>query len=137
MMNRWLQAVSLVGITALGCAQAQADEESLRNSFAERIASSAFVSDFERDGPELRFSGPDGEGNTTDWVVRIETSFVEPNEFDDASPFVGRILSEWEQDGDVAEFLGNMTAIPQEFLDRGLAQECWANWIEVNRAWDW
>ena len=136
-MNRWLQAVSLVGIAALGCAQTQADEESLRNSFAERIATSTFVSNFERDGAELRFSGPDGEGGTAAWVVRIETSLVELNELDDTSPLMGRILSEWEKDGDVAEFLGNMTAIPKEFLDRGLAQECWANWMEADRAWDW
>jgi hypothetical protein len=124
MMNRWLQAVSLVGIAALGCAQTQADEESLR-------------SNFERDGAELRFSGPDGEGGTAAWVVRIETSLVELNELDDTSPLMGRILSEWEKDGDVAEFLGSMTAIPKEFLDRGLAQECWANWMEADRAWDW
>jgi len=137
MMNRWLQAVSLVGIAALGCAQAQADEESLRNSFAERIATSTFVSDFTREGAELRFSGPDGDGGTAAWLVRIETSLVEPNEFDDASPFVGRILSEWVKDGEVAEFLGNMTAIPREFQDRGLAQECWAYWVAADRAWDW
>ena len=135
-MNRWLQAVSLVGIAALGCAQAQADEESLRNSFAERIATSTFVSDFTREGAELRFSGPDGDGGTAAWLVRIETSLVEPNEFDDASPFVGRILSEWVKDGEVAEFLGNMTAIPREFQDRGLAQECWAYWVAADRAWD-
>jgi hypothetical protein len=137
MMSRWLQVVSLVGITALGCAQVEADEESLRNSFAERIATSSFVSDFTREGAELHFSGPDGDGGTAAWVVRIETSLVEPNEFDDASPFVGRILSEWVRDGEVAEFLNNMTAIPKEFQDRGLAQECWAYWIEANRAWDW
>ena len=136
-MSRWLQMVSLVGLAALGCAQPQADEDSLRSSFSERIATSSFVSDFEREGDELRFSGPDGEGGTAAWIVRIETALVEPNEFDEASPFIGRILSEWVKDGKVAEFLGNMTAIPKEFQDRGLAQECWAYWIEANSAWDW
>ena len=136
MSGRW-QLGSLVAIAAVGCAQPQADEESLRNSFAEQIATSSFVSDFAREGDELSFSGPDGEGGTATWHVRIETSLVEPNEFDDANPFQGRILSEWQKDGEIVEYLGNMTALPKEFLDRGVAQECWAYWAGAERRWDW
>ena len=52
-------------------------------------------------------------------------------------PFRERIASEWIADEEVVEYLGNMTALPQEFLDRGIGQECWAFWIEADRRWDW
>lgn len=78
-----------------------------------------------------------GQGSTTTWQVRIESSLVEPNELDESMPYQGRITSEWRVDGKVVEFLGNITALPQEFLDRGLAQECWAFRIEPDARWDW
>lgn len=130
-------SVALVAAVTVGCAQPQADDEGLRASFADRISESSFVSDFEREGDDLRFSGPDGEGGTAEWHVRIDTSLVEPNQFDDAMPFVGRITSEWTADGEVVEYLGNMTALPKEFLDRGLGQECWAYWVAAESRWDW
>ena len=130
------RSVGSVMVVALaGCAQA--DDESLRNSFAERIGTSDFVSEFSRDGDEITFSGPNREGGTSEWRVVIDTSLVEPNEFDDAKPYTGRITSEWYVDGEIVEYLGNMTALPQEIQDRGLAQECWANWVEAEKRWDW
>jgi hypothetical protein len=127
----------LVGAVAVGCAQPQADAESLRASFAERIASSDFVDGFSSDRDELSFAGPDGNGGTATWSVRIETAVVEPNEFDETSPYQGRVVSEWRKDGEIVEYLGTMTALPMAFLDRGLAQECWAYWIETEHRWDW
>jgi len=35
------------------------------------------------------------------------------------------------------EYLGSMTALPQEFLDRGVGQECWAYWLAAEKRWDW
>lgn len=143
MTERWQLArrhyVTALGLVVAlsGCAQRQADDESLRDSFAERIATSEFVTDFERTGDELTFSGPDGDGGTAAWRVRIDTSLVEPNEFDPVMPFQGRITSEWYADGELVEYLGNMTALPREFLDRGLGQECWAYWVEAEQHWDW
>jgi len=140
MSGRWVGMASLLTMVWLvGCGgpDLEANDESLRDSFADRIASSSFVSDFSRNGDEMTFSGPDLEGGTIPWRVRIETSLVEPNEFDEARPFQGRILSEWYADGELVEYLGNMTALPSEFLDRGLAQECWANWIAAETRWDW
>ena len=66
-----------------------------------------------------------------------DTSLVEPNLFDEAMPYQGRITSEWTANGEVVEYLGNMTALPGEFLDRGLGQECWAYWVEAESRWDW
>ncbi len=135
--QRPIGLLMVLTILALGCAQAQADEESLRDSFAQQIADSSFVSEFSRAGDEMTFVGPDGQGGTAAWLVRIDTVLVEPNQFDEDRPFQGRITSEWVADGEVVEFLGNMTALPEEFLNRGLAQECWAYWIEAERHWDW
>ena len=95
------------------------------------------MTDFTRDGDELNFSGPDRQGGTASWRVRIDTSLVEPNEFDDDLPYQGRVTSEWYANGEIVEYLGNMTALPREFLDRGLGQECWAYWVEAEGRWDW
>ena len=138
MTRRWLQVVPLMAlVTLVGCIRAQADEESLRASFAEQIATSDFVTDFTGDGDEFRFFGPDGEDGTTAWRVGIDSSLVEPNESDEAMPYQGRITSEWYANGEIVEYLGTMTALPQEFLDRGLGQECSAYWVEAERRWDW
>ncbi len=120
-----------------GCTQPQADDESLRGSFTERISTSDFVTNFSREGDDLSFSGPDGKGGSAEWRVRIETSLVEPNLFDEAMPYQGRVTSEWTANGELVEYLGNMTALPKEFLDRGLAQECWAYWVKAEDRWDW
>ena len=123
-----------IAVVALaGCARAQADEESLRDSFADRITTTNLVTNFARDGVEMTFSGPDREGGSSTWRVRINSSLVEPIEFDDAMPYQGRITSEWYVNDEIVEYLGNMTALPQEFLDRGLGQECWAYWVEEER----
>ena len=137
MIHRSLQIALLIVAVTAGCAQPQADEAGLRDSFADRISESSFVSDFTREGDELSFSGPDGDGGSAAWRVRIETSLVEPNLFDEAMPYQGRITSEWTADGELVEYLGNMTALPREFLDRGLGQECGAYWVEAESRWDW
>ena len=137
MRRRWIRIAPLAALVLVACARPQADEVSLRDSFAQRIAGSSFVTNFASDGAELTFSGPDGAGGTAAWRVRIDSSLVEPDQYDDERPFQGRITSEWYANGQVVEYLGNMTAIPQEFLDRGLGQECWAYWMEAERRWDW
>jgi len=76
-------------------------------------------------------------GGTAAWLVRIERSFVESNEFDPIAPYQGRITSEWVADRAIVECLGSMTALPQEFLDRGVGQECWAYWLAAEKRWDW
>ena len=130
MTRRWVQAATFIAAyTFVGCTSIQPNNESLLNSFTDQIAS--------RDGNELRFHGPNGKGGEAAWLVRIETVLVEPNEFDPVAPYYGRITSEWIADGTVVEYLNSMTALPQEFLDRGVAQECWAYWLAAERRWDW
>ncbi len=130
-------ACFVAGPAMMGCAPAQADDESLRQSFAERLAETSLVTDFTRTGDELTFTGPDGAGGLAEWRVRIDTMLVEPSELDETMPFEGRLTAEWYVNGELVEWLGNMTALPREYLDRGLAQECWAYWVEVERRWSW
>ena len=88
MTHRWAQVASLTLTVALGgFSHAQATAESLRASFADRISSSSFVSDFSRDGDKLNFSGPDGKGGTVTWRVWINSVLVELNEFDGGTPY--------------------------------------------------
>ena len=141
MNARWRLAVPVITAMLAACVQPQADEQSLRDSFVERIAGTASVTDFSREGSELDFSGPapsgEGQGGAAEWRVVIDSVLVEPNEFDDAMPHIGRITAQWYADGQVVEFLGNMSALPDDFLDRGLGQECWAYWVEAEARWDW
>lgn len=137
MTLRTFAIAALTATTLAACAAATADDASLRDSFAERIAGTDEVSDLQRAGDELTFTGPDGAGETTSWRVVIDTTLVEPNEFDEEMPWVGRLTATWYADGEEVEWLDTMTALPSEFLDRGLAQECWANWVEAERRWDW
>ena len=120
-----------------GAEPAEPNEESLRDSFVERIETTDLVTDFMREDDELRFTGPDGGGDTTAWRVVVETLLVEPREFDEEMPYEGRVTSNWYADGELVEYLGNMTALPKVYQDRGLGQECWAYWMESEGHWDW
>ncbi len=113
------------------------NEESLRDSFAERIQTTELVTDFVYGGDEFRFTGPDGEGGTIAWRVVIDSLLVEPRVFDEEQPYEGRVTSTWYANGEIVEYLGNMTALPEVYQDRGLAQDCWAYWMEDERNWDW
>ena len=140
MRERWvLLLVALVVVGGVGCGgpPPEPNDQTLRDAFAEQIRTSSFVADFSRQGDELMFSAPDAEGGPAEWRVVIDTSLVEPNEVDEAMPFLGRITSEWYANGEVVEYLGTMTALPDAFLDRGLGQECWAYWIAEEQRWDW
>ena len=130
-------ACFVAGPAMTGCAPAQADDDSLRESFAERLAETSLVTDFTRTGDEITFTGPDGAGGLAEWRVRIDATLVEPSELDETMPFEGRLTAEWYVNGELVEWLGNMTALPRECLDRGLAQECWAYWVEAERRWSW
>ncbi len=112
------------------------DADSLRESFAAQIAAVGGVSDFERDGIELTFSGPDGAGGQTAWRVSIDSAVVAPQ--DDADyPYRGNVLSSWYADGESIEPVGSMSNLPSDFLDAGLAQDCWGLWEAAESRWTW
>ena len=134
-MIRRAWAGTAAGLLLVVACAVQPGEVSLRDSFAERIASVDGVADFERDGDELTFSGPDGRGGTGNWRVRIDSAVLEPR--DEPVPYEGHILSSWYRDGELIEPLSSMSRLPDAFLDSGVAQECYALWDTESNAWDW
>ncbi len=118
------------------CAAGPPDAGSLQDSFAAQIAAVGGVSDFERDGTELTFSGPDGAGGQAAWQVGIDSVVVAPQD-DEAYPYRGNILSSWHANGKSVEPVGSMSNLPSDFLDAGIAQDCWGLWSAAEGRWTW
>ena len=137
-MIRRAWAVTAGGLLAVAACAVQPGEVNLRDSFAEQIAAVDGVANFERDGDELTFSGPDGRGGTGNWRVRIDSAVLEPGP-DEQVPYQGHVLSSWYRDGELIEPLGSMSGLPDAFLDPsvGVAQECYALWDAASNTWDW
>ena len=91
-MIRTARAVAAGGLLAVAACAVQPDDINLRGAFAEQIAAVDGVEDFERDGDELTFSGPDGRGGTGNWRVRIDSAALEPGP-DEQRPYQGHVLA--------------------------------------------
>ena len=127
----------LLALAACGGRQpATPDADNLRDSFAEQIAAVAAVTGFERDGDEMTFSGPDGSGGATDWRVRIDSAVVQPWD-DESLPYQGVVLSSWYAGGEPVRPAGSISNLPSDFLDAGIAQDCWGLWDAAERRWTW
>ena len=135
-MNRRAWAATLVGALTLTACAVEPGKMNLRDSFADQIASVDGVTDFKRDSDELTFSGPDGQGGTASWRVRIESTEVRPSP-EEHVPYEGHIASSWWRDGDLIEPLGTMSGLPTVLQDSGLAQVCYALWDADLNAWGW
>jgi hypothetical protein len=152
MHGQRLWILSLAALAVVGCgggsagggaeavaganAGAVPDEGSLRDAFADQLASSSFVREFQREGNELVFLGPDGAGGEATWRIDIEQAAIEPYE-DDATPYRGTVTASWLLDDRAIRPEGAESYLPLEFLDRGVAQECWALWDAATGAWTW
>lgn len=129
----------VAALMAAGCGGAPGatpDAGTVRDAFAEQLASSGFVREVQRSGDELEFLGPDGAGGEARWRVRIESVVVEPSG-DDATPFRGLVSSSWYVNDRQVQASGAESYLPVEFLSRGLAQECWALWDVAGGRWTW
>ena len=94
------------------------------------------VSGFERDGNEMTFSGPDGSGGETAWRVSIDSAVVQPWD-DESLPYRGVVLSSWYAGGELVQPAGSISNLPSDFLDAGIAQDCWGLWDAAERRWTW
>ena len=126
----WLAAVLVVG------ACSTPDTISLQQSFVAQVEAIGIVRDFQRDGDELEFSAPDASGADVIWRVHIDSVAVEPSD-DERYPYQGVVKSSWYANGELVEPDGVISFLPTEFLDQGIAQECWALWEEESGHWDW
>jgi hypothetical protein len=124
----------LVVVPVLAACAMQPGEVNLVSSFGEQLAAVDGVTDFQHDGNELTFMGPDGEDGIASWRVRIESTELVS---DDGRPLEGHVVSAWYRDGELIEPLGSMSMLPNAFLETGLAQECYALWDEASSAWNW
>jgi hypothetical protein len=127
-------AIALLAATA-ACGGAP-DESSLRDSFAQQVASNKFIMDFQRDGDELTFSGPGADGGTAKWRIQIESAAIEPYS-DEAQPYKGTVKSAWYSDGQRIEPSGSRSNLPIELQSNGVSQDCWAFWDKAGKRWSW
>jgi hypothetical protein len=132
-----LLAAGLMTFAALsaGCSSAPA-EQSLRDSFAQRLSENRFVKEFQRNGDEMTFVGPGPEGGTAKWRVHIDSAVIEPNP-DEKMPYKGTIHSSWYADGQKIVATARESRLPYELTSNDLAQDPWAFWDPAAKQWDW
>jgi hypothetical protein len=136
--SRMVLAVAVAASMAasMACRGSEPDEQNLRDSFAEQVASVGFVKSFERRGDELTFRAPYEANTEVAWRVRIDSATVEPND-DERQPFKGTVKSSWYADGRLIEPRDSYSDLPSDFLDKGIAQDCYAYWDGDSRKWSW
>lgn len=135
MMRRRVLAAVIVTLITTACGKPGVD--GLRESFAQQLASNRFVKDFERQGDDLRFSGPGAEGDVVaKWRVHIDSAVIEPNT-DAGKPYKGTVRSSWYSDDQLVTPRGSDSNLPLELTSTGLAQDCWALWNTATEKWEW
>ena len=137
-MRGWrrIATAGLIAGLAAGCGDGSPGADGLRDAFADQIAAISQVTDFHRDGDELTFTGPNGAGGQAEWVVNINSAVVEPYD-DESMPFRGIVQSSWYADDELIEPVGTRSGLPSDFLDSGIAQDCWGLWDASEERWTW
>src|SRR2546426_7036273 len=118
-----LVPILVTAIAMAGCGKPGVND--LRDSFAQQVASNRFIKDFQRNGDELRFSGPGAEGGVARWRIHIDSAVIEPND-DPAQPYKGIVKSSWYSNNQTVRSSGRDSNLSIELIDNGLGQECWA-----------
>ncbi|MBM3770880.1 MAG: hypothetical protein FJW27_06260 [Acidimicrobiia bacterium] len=121
---------------ATACGGGGPDAQSLRDSFAQQLQANKFVTNFQRSGDEMTFSGPNPDGGTANWKVRIDSAVIEPNSKPE-QPYKGTIKSSWTADGQPVVPKGSESNLPLELMSNGLTQDCWAFWEQGQNRWGW
>jgi hypothetical protein len=111
--------------------------DALRDSFAQQLQANKFVSDFQRNGDDFRFSGPGANGeDKAIWRVHIDMAAVEDNS-DAGKPFRGVVKSSWYSNDQLVTPRGRDSNLPVPLTSGGLAQDCWALWNPATSKWEW
>jgi len=134
-MTRYLLGVCWCVCALVGCTPAATPEQALKDSFVQQIASVDIVRDLQHTGDEVSFSARRGDVDAK-WRVVIDSAAIE-RQADGATPRRGVIKSSWFVNGEQIRPRGSQSDLPLAFLDRGLAQECWADWDSGRRQWSW
>lgn len=133
MRQGMLAIVLAVVASACGSAPGTAG---LQDSFARQLEANQFVSNFQRTGDEMTFTGPGPEGGSALWRVHIDSAAIDPQE-DRRQPFKGTVKSTWTADGTPIRIEGSRSNLPDELLSNGLSQDCWAFWDPTAKTWGW
>jgi hypothetical protein len=136
MRKHLLRATLILVLLASACGDGRPAASGLRDSFAAQLASNRFVSNVQRDGDSLTFSGPAADGRAGAWRIVIDSAEIEPNA-DPSLPYKGTVTSSWYSDGQVIRPSGRESNLPAELTSNGLAQECWALWNSASARWEW
>ncbi len=132
---RFLRVALIVAVLPLAaCGKPGVD--GLRDSFAQQVASNRFVRDFQRQGDDLLFSGPSGDGSDAKWRIHIDSAVIEPNN-DEKQPYKGTVKSSWYVNDQPVLPRGRDSNLPIELLDKGVSQDCWAFWEPQTKRWGW
>jgi len=127
--------VVLVAVAA-ACGSDGPDAQSLRDSFAQQLSANKFVTNFQRNGDDMTFSGPKVDGGTATWRVHIDSAVIESTQ-NESQPYKGTVKSSWTADGQPAQPKGNESNLPIELMDNGLSQDSWAFWDTSQKRWSW
>ena len=126
----------VLGLSAVVVACRAAPEQQLKDSFVQQIASSGIVRDFQQKADEVLFAAKYGERLDAKWRVHVDSASIE-RDADGTTPYKGVIKSSWYVNGEQIRPRGDQSDLPLAFLDKGIAQECWAFWDKRNHQWSW
>jgi hypothetical protein len=135
-MRKQLLVLGLIAVALFACRAAPAPEQQLKDSFVQQIAASGIVRDFQRNGDEVVFAANYGKRPEAKWRVHIDAASIE-RDTDGTTPQKGLVKSSWYVDGEQIRPRGDQSDLPLAFLDKGIAQECWAFWDKGQHEWSW
>jgi len=133
-MKKRLLVLGLSALAVVACGAAP--EQQLKDSFVQQIASSGIVRDLQQKGDEIVFAAKYGERLDAKWRVHVDSASIEPDP-GGTTPYKGVVKSSWYVNGEQIRPRGDQSDLPLAFLDKGIAQECWAFWDKSNHQWSW
>jgi hypothetical protein len=133
-MKKQLLVLGLSALALFACRAAP--EQQLKDSFVQQIASSGIVRDFQQKGDEVLFAAKYGERLDAKWRVHVDSTSIE-RDADGTTPHKGVVKSSWYVNGEQIRPRGDQSDLPLAFLDKGIAQECWAFWDKSAHQWSW
>jgi len=128
-------AVGAAGLM-IACGTPGPGPDGLRDSFVRQLAANRFVTDVQRDGDDITFSGPGADRDESSWRVHIDSVAIEAQD-DPSAPYKGTVTSSWYADGQPVRPSGVESNLPVELMANGLSQECWALWDAATEEWGW
>jgi hypothetical protein len=133
MKNRLL-IVGSITLALVACRAAP--EQQLKDSFVKQIVASGIAHDVTQNGDEVLFSARYGDQLDAKWRVHIDSASIDRKP-DGSTPSKGLVKSSWYLNGEPIRPSGSESNLPLAFLDKGIAQECWAFWDDSNHQWSW